>query len=277
MLSEGGRSWLIAMGVIPYALYGMGLAMALSAPAFFWEGIVLTAAAVVWLFWDWLKYQQRLLPLLVVIGLGWFVEHLATKPAPLETAIRTYDSDYPPDTEIGGIKWQPVFYDLRLELTNLSDEIYSDLTVRIRTDLVIPEAAAIANFSHCEAGPITPVTADVQFESGGRKGEIPHGAKGVKTLLSPVYKIHCDRLFALDNLELVVPLIKYDLKRSSEQTAPRTKPSWVTAIIDYYGVGRFRTAYFQQCLIGDCREMKMPTDLSGVVLLQFPPIAGPNK
>jgi hypothetical protein len=52
MLSEGGRSWLIAMGVIPYALYGMGLAMALSAPAFFWEGIVLAAAAVVWLFWD---------------------------------------------------------------------------------------------------------------------------------------------------------------------------------------------------------------------------------
>lgn len=61
--------------------------------------------------------------------------------------------DYPPDTVIAGIKWDSHLTDLRVSITNPSDEEYENLDIVVQPDYWSHRAALLMSISGCDVSP----------------------------------------------------------------------------------------------------------------------------
>ena len=167
--------------------------------------------------------------------------YVAYVPAPLEISALFVGGFYEPGIDVGGIKWQDNYSDVRVDIVNRSDLDYEDLDISI-----VPSDESIGV---AELGQITRVPG-VYF--------IPHNLTSSVTLtkkreggFSQTFssrvmpsnlgqRVHCERFAKHNLIEVVVALAKL-----SGDGKPRPNGFWITA--EYKTIGgrpRKKSGYY---------------------------------
>jgi hypothetical protein len=102
------------------------------------------------LFEPTLKRIRWFLLFLVLAVMVWFGNsvHFAKAPVNLNAYVRP--GNYPANTTIGGVSWDPHFTDLRVAVINPTNDDYKDLDVAIVPDTWIYEASLLSTGADCQ-------------------------------------------------------------------------------------------------------------------------------
>ena len=105
----------------------------LPAAFFIYAGFVLLAVDV-WYEPDLRSYRKRrLIAIFIVIALaGLFTWKYVLVEAPLPVAAIMTDGEYPEGTVVAGMRWNPKFTELTIDITNPTDNIYQDADIVLR-------------------------------------------------------------------------------------------------------------------------------------------------
>jgi hypothetical protein len=255
-LSEA-RSWIILLG-LPALLVGLGVTM--TGYLNFWLGVCLAFFAICYIAYEWWFFSKKF-PIrgkalgwaaigAVVLSIGWLV----FRPVPIDADFLPMPETYPDGTNIGGIQWQKRFSQVRVILVNHSAEQYTNIDLRLRTNLDIAAVGFVSDFSTCGAKPLVPGIlmsnpTMTRKNSDGSQTTLPMD----KTLSSTVYRAFCDRLLAGEKLEVVLGLVP-----KIGQDHPDPSPTWISVRGSFDGLGRPRSLDRDECLVPKCQGMTAP-------------------
>jgi hypothetical protein len=144
---------------------------------YFWLGVLVVYVGIAALIWEVCvepELTKRSIWIQVVgIGLVFALFDLFTigvVAARAPIAFYSYamrKGDYPAGTVIGGITWDPHLTDLRVAVTNPSDDDYQDLDLAVQPDKWSYKAAIVTSPSGCD---LTPIGGNTVFLARNGKG-----------------------------------------------------------------------------------------------------------
>ena len=132
---------------------------------------------------------------------------------PLAIKATSFAGDYPLNTKIVGVQWQPTFIDLRLTIENPSADDYENVDLLIGSDLMtifptqitrIPTVTLIPEPSAMEL----PAAAKIGTDAQGRDVIIPTIPSSPDAgILAKHYRLLCDKLPHGAKIQLLLPSI----------------------------------------------------------------------
>jgi hypothetical protein len=124
---ESVREWIVALG-----LPALGVAMGLGVMGYanYWGGVILVYIAVGFLIADlwWVRFPALVRSIGTLVGIGCLVFFTTQvfAPAPLKVQVNVYSTaGYLPNQ--AGIRWNPQFGDLRIEISNPTERDYDNI------------------------------------------------------------------------------------------------------------------------------------------------------
>ncbi len=190
-------------------------------------------------------------------GLSWvifafaIITIVALQQAPINITAHLMEGNYPPETEISGIKWKDNLTDMRIYVRNPTKYDYTDLNFLVQTDLVIAGIGMLDNkFGKCAFSSHSDVKPEylTGIDEHGKRITIPFVPHPEVQDIASIYRIRCDKLIAKDEFEFVLGLVSFQWGRSNP-IGPRTKPAWLIARAEYTGIGRPRTEPYETCFL----------------------------
>ncbi len=137
---------------------------------------------------------------------------------------------YPTGTIIGGIPWNDRYSDVRLDFTVGSVAIRNlDFAVGLDTSIAgIGQLSEFAGVTMFPGGPPTPVVSLEGTDEKGNPITIPVVKRPNSNEVAPVYRVHCDALYANTVLRLVIASVALNQpdhgKLPKQLFAPRKPP-----------------------------------------------------
>jgi hypothetical protein len=191
------------------------------------------------------------------------------RAAPLKFYASTpQTADYPPGTDVAGIKWKPYYTDLRVNVSNPTLRDYVQFDATIRTDLIILQIVEATGVANCKiiAYPNDPdAPHNFMMVDGSLLITSRHGRTQIPLLLNPgsfaseSYRLLCDQIPRESSLEFIVAIATL-AKPHDPQTFDGFfiglhNPSWVILKARYEADERPRSVTFEQCINGPCVDM----------------------
>jgi hypothetical protein len=199
-------------------------------PFYFWLGVVIVYTGLAALLSEIIfdpellrrRYQIQVLGIVVVFFLfDWFTIGVVGARAPIILyAYAMRKGDYPAGTIIGGISWDSHFTDLRVAITNPTDDTYEDIDLIVQADKWSYKAALLNTPPDCN---LTPIGGETIFTARTREsgpltvttsrvgtGYDAHDSMGnVYTPLATEsgYRLVCGKLPAHFTIQLVVAAV----------------------------------------------------------------------
>jgi hypothetical protein len=244
--------YLRTFGIISSSLSG-GILM----PEHFWLGvgfIYLTAILLVldFCFEPELKRHptiKDLLILLIIVASLIFTFKVVLGPAPLEVVALDYGAGTPDEEngKIGDVRWKSDYHDIRIYVTNRTDDDYTNLIIGVETDLHI---AHVGRFGKCldgsveqgiQMGPVVTGSPSGEQIYTNVEGPVNIPVPGGYTMTSfgsysPNWKIQCDKIRRNDSIEFLLAVVHLDEEKGFKLLSPQ-KPAWVAVNIDYESMG----------------------------------------
>lgn len=91
----------------------------------------------------------------LISSIAWYIDIIKSSKS-LNFWILSNIDDYPSNIDIGGIKWNQAFADVRVYLENPTNRDYTDLDVLMTTDLTIAKIGQITNLPNVTFTPVVP-------------------------------------------------------------------------------------------------------------------------
>jgi hypothetical protein len=250
------RQWMVALGV-PSLLFGTGLVMMATS---FQLGVVIAYVAAVWFLIDWglVSYKEHPLKRVIVAFIPMacisLITWVAFRPTPLTIDIFPVDANYEDGSVIAGIKWKPIYSDVRILLGNSSSTSYTNVIVTLRTDEMIAGVGSANQLSQCQSAPDTP-----NFRFGGGVLKFPTKDSNAVSIplmfdMATQYKVFCDKLLPGSNLELVIAVAPNIV---SGQKWEKHDPAWISMKVEYDAFGRSNGPIpFSKCFLDKCYNVQ---------------------
>jgi hypothetical protein len=223
----------------------------------FWWGVGFIYSAFIFLLLDFCfepglkRYptiKDLLILLTIVISLI-FTFRIVLVSAPLEVTALDYGAGTPDENgKIGDVSWKPYYHDIRLYVTNRTDDDYTNLVINVETEFHI---AHVGRFGKCldgsveqgmKMGPVvtdSPTGEQVHTNVEGPV-HIPIPNTGLTMTsfgsYSPNWGIKCDKIKRNDMIEFSLAVVHLDEEKGYKLLPPQ-KPAWVTVKIDYDSMG----------------------------------------
>lgn len=259
-LAEAAQnSWGVQLG-LPAMVVGLGFAM--TSYINFWTGCGLMATGLLFFCWEWQRSSDsrarkwQLGGWIVIAGCFGFLGWIVLRPVPFDVSFLSIEDQYAEGTEVAGIKWKSIYYQTRIVLVNNSDDQYTNIGFRVRTNLTIAAIGFISTFSRCNAEPVTPgiVTAGTTLTTPNPQG----GLSVLKTeQISQTFRVFCDRILSDDKIEVIVATVGVrQLMRQPSHSS--SMPLWIAISGSFDGFGRSRTLRRSQCLVKNCPDIANP-------------------
>ena len=201
-----------------------------------------------------------------------FIVYVSLRTAPLELSASLREGDYPDGYKVGDIVWDKSFSDIRVDIEDMSQEAYSNVDILIRTDISIAKVWIKQNFSNCTAKPFVAATLGSMMIKAPNESHVvtvPNSEDPASILMTPVFKVHCEKIFPKERIELVIAALVFG--------GQRVKPKWVSGSITYEGLLQSRTAPpFAKCFDVPCDNIWSPLNMAGrtaIVLSAAPPMS----
>jgi hypothetical protein len=257
---------------LPLFLIALGIAIAMAGPSFWMVGALIFYVGAVLLAVDVRKEEsfRRLKPSAqifagLIYGALLFLSLFWTfTPAPLSMTGESHLPAYPPEAVVGGIKWEPRFSELRVHIENNTPYDYSNVVVRIETDLGIQHLRPMENFLNCAVFPDEPpmgpprVTSRWTDEQGKwhEQEGVPSPGQGVSAW---AYRIACDKLPHETAVDLVGALFNQNFSHEIGQPLylPPRAARWVK-LNATYDFRHSRAADVTYCFSGGCIDSLAP-------------------
>jgi hypothetical protein len=173
-----------------------------------------------------------------------FVYYWSTKVVfaslPIQLDAQATIGDYPYGMEIAGMKWNPRFSELRINLTNATDYDFKDVRLTVSSDLLIADLGQLESvcegfnkFSGIRGGypELTDRNTGETSPALANSGSISHEERVV-----------CGTFPHRSTVTLVVALLTYDMGKSAIPSFPAAKrlPAQCSIKGDYRALGRTR-------------------------------------
>jgi hypothetical protein len=131
-------------------------------------------------------------------------------PPPPSLMAMAYDASYPAKTEIGGILWNSKYYDVRVIVSNHTDDDYLDVDLTTRTNGAIAKVGEVTR-SGCRLMFADPVDEDLHLESVNQRD----GTRTANPLTLIAFegkrRIRCNILERRSRIELVMAAVSIDM------------------------------------------------------------------
>jgi hypothetical protein len=235
---------------------GIGVGLAMTGYVNFWLGIAIAALAVVVLLLDlwrlvrngsFLKKGMAFSIGIICVGL---ITWIAFRPVPLGASFALGPGNYPENSEIGGIKWEKGFSDVRLILSNDTKLDFGNIDLTVKTNQFIAKIGSMDAFSQCKSAPIdqmhvTILSLDITDASGKKQTILgtPAAAKS--------FRVHCDVLLSGDDIHLVIALLNVNAFKNGQRPdtlfAPPENARWAMVDATYDAAGRTREEIHSTC------------------------------
>jgi hypothetical protein len=182
--------------------------------------------------------------------------------APLTMASESRLALYPAGSLVSGIEWKDTYSELSVQIANNSPYDYSNLVVRIETDLGIAQLRAEESYFNCAIFPDVPPVEAPRVTSRwlDARGKL-HAIEGVTEPLEGgwAYRISCEKFPHDARIDLVGALTNQNFKLELGQPLylPPRPARWVK-VNSSYDFRTPRTANRTDCFLGDCADSLAP-------------------
>jgi hypothetical protein len=218
-------------------------------PVLYWPGVILVYIAFGGMFVDGVRGKwSNHIPWRIVIcgiavlGLAWWTRWVVLAKVPLEVGSMRGMGDYSDGSDIGPVKWNKNWTDLRIYLSDPSSHDLRDVDLEIAVDGMIPQISQMEPVcqgfnAFSESNPIS-----VNVSDNGEETSLPStGAP-----FSNRFRVVCDKLPHGTTATLIVPVIATDMDRDSSHPfpthlfAPKRLPEWCEVKGEYRALGKTR-------------------------------------
>jgi len=218
-------------------------------PVLYWPGVVLVYIGFSGMFVSGLtgKWHNRLgwkilICVLAVLGLTWWTSGVVLAKLPLLVGSMRSMGDYSDGYNVGSIKWNKNWADLRIYLSNPSSHDLRDVDLEISVDGMIPQISQMEPVcqgfnAFSESNPIS-----VNVSENGKETSLASTGPSV----SNHFRVVCDKLPHGTTATLIVPVVATDMGRSKSNPfpkqlfAPKRLPEWCTVKGEYRALGKTR-------------------------------------
>lgn len=188
-----------------------------------------------------------------IAGCFCFLVWILFRPVPFDVSFLPVADEYADGTEIAGIKWNRVYFQTRIVMVNPSDDQYTNISFRVRTNLAIAAIGFVSAFSQCGSEPVTPgiVTSGMTLTTPSPQG-------GLSVLkpeqISQTFRVFCDRILSDDKVEVVIATVgTRQLMRQPGHLGSMSL--WIAISGSFDGFGRSRTLKHSDCLAKNCPDI----------------------
>jgi len=235
---------------------------------YFWPGIAMAYAGILWLLGDWwffskeLAAVKRIAGVTATLAIAAVVSWVAFRPAPLGVVAIAENTKYEDGSIIDGIIWRDRYYPLKLIIDNTSGDSYHDLEMLVRTDVIIKDIWFNGE-DKCSFKATLPGILIAHPETTITTPDGKSVTKPINMNAGSVFRVSCEKLSASSVLEIVAALVP----KPPNPGRLRSFPSWVIVDATYTAFGRPEKLSYRKCLVESCKNMpKLISDTGAGVL-----------
>lgn len=250
-------TWLVQLGLPGL---GIGVGMTMTGYINFWAGMGLAGACTLLfaIHWRRISKQQpkhiRLFGYAIPCAFAVYLIYMTMRPIHADISLSAEELPYQAGSVVAGIKWQDSDHEMRVFLSNGSNESYANINVLIRTDAMIRQIGWLSKLTQCAA---EPTLGPIQIASGSMTMISEDGKKVRVPLSEPqagnMFKVLCDKVLPEETLQIIIAASAPIGAQSSS-----TNPKWITAEANFDAFGRSRTLRTSKCFDKACPDMKAP-------------------
>lgn len=143
--------------------------------------------------------------------------------------------DYPPGTEIAGIKWRQGFSDLRVFISNTTSAELTNVDVLVQPEIKIAKAGLMSDFVTGKTAPAHRIPTPIPLSTvDGKTMAMPPETGDMNELLMAVYRTHYDKFPPNTDAEIVLATCNISEKpMGSLFSDVRKDPKWVIVRASY--------------------------------------------